>query len=454
MLGKQWLNRYDSTETRGTAIERSQGRQRKLNGIITWYFHYVMESLPLMLQVALLLLGCALSRYLWDVNVIVASVVLGVASFGVTCYFFIVIAGAVFESCPYQTPGASALRLIVTYVRHHLFPTLHSASSKFSRLMEDSSCRALLIQSRQEFQPPWYSIHNIAPLLLHLLLPIALVVDVYRLGRGILRRLVGFGKRVYLWWLSVFGKTHQLLVLFGRSAHRWFESIPQSHGLDPHAIMLDVQCVSWTLQTSLDKLVLLVTLKHFATIPELPHLDPALVVGCFNAFINCVSISGHGAVIPQGLEELAAVSTRCFLRAFLNLSVTDPTSSTLADLSRRYNKIFPRYMYFPGPPLPSNSTMATIHLLLYRFGIDDSTRDYDASVTQKHIRFSRDVVNSAWAEYQRTKHRKVPRRFLHFVIHSLSMDPPPPASVIEVCLKIIAIDLGCNISHLLGRNDG
>jgi hypothetical protein len=38
MLGKQWLNRYDSTDKRGSAIERCQNRQRKLDGIVAWYF--------------------------------------------------------------------------------------------------------------------------------------------------------------------------------------------------------------------------------------------------------------------------------------------------------------------------------------------------------------------------------------------------------------------------------
>ena len=61
MLGKKWLNRYASTDVRGTSIERSQNRQRKLDGIVTWNFDRVMQSPPLMLQVALLLLGCELS---------------------------------------------------------------------------------------------------------------------------------------------------------------------------------------------------------------------------------------------------------------------------------------------------------------------------------------------------------------------------------------------------------
>jgi len=112
MLGKQWLNRYASTDMRGTAIERSQSRQRKLNGIVTWYFDHVMELLPLMLQFALLLLGCALSRYIWEINTTVASVVLGVTLFGLICYAFIILAGTASVSCPYQTPGAQLLRYL------------------------------------------------------------------------------------------------------------------------------------------------------------------------------------------------------------------------------------------------------------------------------------------------------------------------------------------------------
>jgi hypothetical protein len=90
MLGKQWLNRYESTDTRGSAIERSHDRQRKLGGIVE---RYVMESLPLMMQVALLFLGLSLSRYLWEINITIASVVLGATMFGVLFYLFIVIAG-------------------------------------------------------------------------------------------------------------------------------------------------------------------------------------------------------------------------------------------------------------------------------------------------------------------------------------------------------------------------
>ncbi|KAF9789804.1 hypothetical protein BJ322DRAFT_1001094, partial [Thelephora terrestris] len=106
MLGKQWLNRYIYVDVRGSAIERSQHRQVKLNGIVRWYFDYVMGSLPVMLQFSLLLLGCALSQYLWTMNTIVTAVVLGATAFGVLAYALIVVMGTFNESCPYQTPAS------------------------------------------------------------------------------------------------------------------------------------------------------------------------------------------------------------------------------------------------------------------------------------------------------------------------------------------------------------
>ena len=99
--------------------------QRKLDGIVTWYFDHVLESLPLMLQGALLLLGCALSRYLWDIDTTVASVVLGATSFGILLYVFIAVVGASSDSCPYQTPGANVIHhVIITSLACPVRPTL------------------------------------------------------------------------------------------------------------------------------------------------------------------------------------------------------------------------------------------------------------------------------------------------------------------------------------------
>jgi hypothetical protein len=69
MLGKQWLSRY-LRHAGGSMIERCGDRQRKFDGLEKWPFRFCMESLPIMLQIALLLLmslgarGGVLTQYI------------------------------------------------------------------------------------------------------------------------------------------------------------------------------------------------------------------------------------------------------------------------------------------------------------------------------------------------------------------------------------------------------
>ena len=63
MLGKQWINQYLRSRG-GSAADKGRDRQQKIDGLEGWYLYLVVESLPVMLQLALLLLGCALSWYL------------------------------------------------------------------------------------------------------------------------------------------------------------------------------------------------------------------------------------------------------------------------------------------------------------------------------------------------------------------------------------------------------
>jgi hypothetical protein len=75
MLGKQWLNRY-LRNAGGSMIERCGDRQRKCDGLKKWPFHLFVESLPVMLQVALLLLACGLCRHMWTINPSVAYILI------------------------------------------------------------------------------------------------------------------------------------------------------------------------------------------------------------------------------------------------------------------------------------------------------------------------------------------------------------------------------------------
>ena len=427
MLGKQWLNRYASTDMRGTAIERSQNRQRKLDGIVAWYFDHVMESLPLMLQIALLLLGCALSRYLWGISTTVASVVLGVTSFGIIFYLFIVVAGTVSESCPYQTPGARIFRHVFGHI---LLPALRSAPSaisersiaifsELSSLMQDSVFHHAFIFWWLLFKRPWYSPTNIIPLSQALLaLLVAPVVGAWSLGIGIPL-------------LSVF--------LFGRTIYRRFM------GASPQ-IMLDLRCISWMLKTSLDKAVHLSTLKHLELLISTPtDFDPALVGYCFDAFVGCIGVRNCEVVVVQGLEQLAIVSALCFFHTISHLSVMDPTSSALKDVGQRYARVFPANIDFCGHRF--SNTMNAIHRVFIQSG---ERRHYEWSdykpPSNEHTIVAQALVRLVRFKYQRMRQGKVPRFVLRFALHSLSLDPPPPTSVVADCLSIIAIDLGCDAS--------
>ena len=118
MLGKQWLNRYASVE-RGSVIDRGRQRKHKMDGMMTWRFNFVMECLPLMLQIALLLLGYALSDYLFFINKVVSSVVIGFTTFGLLFYLLITSAATFSYNCPFQTPLSLTLRFLIRFDDEH-----------------------------------------------------------------------------------------------------------------------------------------------------------------------------------------------------------------------------------------------------------------------------------------------------------------------------------------------
>ena len=91
-------------------VERCGDRQRKFDGLEKWPFRLFVESLPIMLQIALLLLACGLSRYVWSINISVAYVIISFTVLGILFYFGIVVAGTSSYECPFQTPPSTALR--------------------------------------------------------------------------------------------------------------------------------------------------------------------------------------------------------------------------------------------------------------------------------------------------------------------------------------------------------
>jgi len=300
MLGKQWLNRYASTGARGTAVERGRDRQQKFNGIITWYFEYVMESPPLMLQAALLLLGCAICRYLWEINTTVALIILAITSFGVIFYCFIVVAGAVFTTCPYQTPASRALRVTVVLATSVIASTPRHVVRGFATFSKRWQQQVFGLPYDHYQGSPWDIPHQLLK---------GLVCGVILIVQAIVKPPVAFFHWVYTYLYGVL-------------------STP-AHGPDQQIGLLDSQSILWVLNTSLDKDNHLSVLESLATTVLPPDLDPTIVVGCSNILYSCMKFYGPTAVCTQGLEQLATASATCLL---YTLSIVGPTPTIIKDL--------------------------------------------------------------------------------------------------------------------------
>ena len=76
-----------------------------------------MELLPVMLQLALLLFGVALTVYLWDLDVSAAGVVLVVTSFGLIFYACITVIATKHSDCPFQTPLSVLLPKVLPWAK-------------------------------------------------------------------------------------------------------------------------------------------------------------------------------------------------------------------------------------------------------------------------------------------------------------------------------------------------
>ena len=73
----------------------------------------MMELSSVVLQLALIMLCCGLSLYLWDINTMVATSFLSVISCGVLFYIFIFLSGAISVNSPYQYAVGILIRSFV-----------------------------------------------------------------------------------------------------------------------------------------------------------------------------------------------------------------------------------------------------------------------------------------------------------------------------------------------------
>ena len=176
---------------------------------------------------------------------------------------------------------------------------------------------------------PWWSGGNTSRFLRDLVneIPPALATDARHVGRATIQPLCAPLAAVYRLARSVYDR------------FRGTSPIPEQSS-EHQPTTLDLRCVSWTLQTSLENLVHLSTLEYLVTITEFTNFDSALIIACFNTFVGYVSVINRKVVIKQGLEHPATLYAMCLFQTSRHLSAARPASSVLADIRRRYNRVF------------------------------------------------------------------------------------------------------------------
>jgi len=309
MLGKQWVNRYLRNHG-GSAADKSRDRQRKLDGFEKWHFYLVIESLPAMLQLALLLLGCALSRYLRVTSRTVAGVIMAFAVSGVTCYVFFTLAATLYYNCPYQTPPSVLAQATLRY--------LTRSDAAFAR-----SLRSVITSLP--------STRNLGRSLKRLLSGVRSASEGFRCVPAIVQE-----------------AGHIPIAAVVVPPTRIFKDI----SIDWEVCEADARCISWVLHSITDPDVIFSTVRFVGdTIwyPEIAGaLSPHILV---DLFFDCLL---DGRLIPS--KEEHAISIGMALASVLSIQLSvEPESKELEDLCKRISDdgglVSPRELEFPSRPM-------------------------------------------------------------------------------------------------------
>jgi len=406
MLGKQWVNRYIRNHG-GSAAEKSRDRQRKLDGFKKWHFYLAIESLPVMLQLALLLLGCALSLYLWTISRTVSAVILTFTLFGLTSYVLLSLAATLYYDCPYQTPPSILTRAIIGHAKRS-----NSAAAR--------SLRSLVASLP--------SIENLGQILRHL-------------HSGVHRGLQSFGCIP-----TIVEEVERVpLAVILESPVRTFENT----SIDWEVCKADVRCISWMFESTTDPDVILSTVRFAADMTWYPEIAVALSPHVLaDLLFDCIS---DRRVIPGKLEHATSIgmALASVLSVRLNMRPGDwglwelcnriQLDIGLTNPSEQLFSLVARVLRFLTTPLHSLGEGTTGN---WRF--DHSVPNL---TTADKLWWSKTILQAVWMHRRFAKPETVLRLFsIDAVYDHLMADGDETLHVLRTnCFLISAIALGLEI---------
>ena len=390
MLGKQWLNRFAQVEISGSIADRSRNRVRKLDGMVIWHFDLVMECLPLMLQIALLLLGYALSNYLFSINKTVAGVLIGFTTFNLLFYLLIVSAATLSYTCPFQTPLSLAIRLMIRFDDEHKRYLMRS-KKWFGRIFLFSSNTR-----RPRLRPPGprgFEISNAADENIFGS-PLALAMIPYHPPSS-------FNRAV---WDGYVQDSASITRLFGISS---------------------------------DADVILTITKFIPEIVWHAGIRTTPLESLYDVVLECFDRSSGKLVVIPKLRNEAYFGAKALLHLAIQRKSIGGGSdeASLNSISRRH-RIMGSEHYEGDSDLGSTLNIID-HIFL---DLDELISWPNFSPTTTHLAWMSHIfLYRAWDAHR--KGRSLPDDVRQFVLHSLRLDPPPRAPIVTDCLLIIGLVL-------------
>jgi len=394
MLGKQWLTRYVRTEIHGSVIDYCRYRQRQMDGMITWQFDLVMECLPLMLQAALLLLSYALSNYLFFLEKIIASTIIGFTAFGLLFYVLLVSAATFSYDCPFQTPISLVIHSLIHYDRENE-KYLERSREWFGRIF-----------SQKEERPRRNSGSR------------------YGLGGFDAFDGGGFGDHIRLPMVNLPNEQRRLF----------------SEKIDWDGYTLDSRCIARMFDLSMDADAIATIMMFIPEVVWYAGIRTAPLERLYDTVVECFDHSSGSPVVIPKLKNKAYLSAKAFLHVAIQSKCIGGgrDKAVFESISRRH-QIMGSEGCDGDPDLQS-----TLGIIDHVFG-NPRPMDWQGFTftVAHHAWMGHILLYRAWDVTG--KGGRVPDDIRGFTLHSLRLEPPPPASIVADCLFIIGFVVGIGL---------
>jgi len=390
MLGKQWLNRYAWVDMRGSIIDRSRHRQRKMDGMDTWHFDLVMECLPLMLQAALLLLGYALSNYLFSINNVVAGVMVGFTAFGLLFYFLIVSAATLSYNCPFQTPLSLVLRFLIHFDNEH---------KEYLKRFREWFWHFFSWGTWRQLQPNQGGNHSLG-------------------GFG---RLDRNDSHTELPTANTFDQPTPL-----------FDKV-----VDLDEYVMDSNCIAWMFEMSMDKDVIMAIMKFIPEIAWHAGIQTTPLQRVYDTLFECCDkSSGYPIVVPQS-RNMAYLSAKALLHLIIQCkSIGD--EYMLESISERH-LIIGTKQHEDNQELES-----TLRIINQVLGDPKPIAWHGSSFTATHHAWMGHILlYHTWGVLK--KGGVFPNDIKEFIQYSVKLQLPPLAPIVADCFFLIGFLLGISL---------